>query len=216
MVPYTSVLPAGANAEMVRRSLLSTLVMKVRGSELSSVEAQLRDALAREYGDDTKLHVWEGTLEGESGMIEQARKTVFTLPLVVNLLGFVLLVTASIGILSIMLVEILGRAKEISLERALGASRMHIIREYFARSILLSLASVVVGIVLSVIFSRPLADLLLPVMETLSVSGIEGGVLSPLSVVIGAAVTLAIGGIFGVFPVFSTLATGISEGMREV
>ena len=138
---------------------------------------------------------------------------IFTL--VVNILGFVLLITGSIGILSIMLVEILARTKEISLERALGASKSTIIREYFARAITLSLLSSAIGIILSIIFARPLTQLLLPLFATMGITEATGGVLNPFAILIGTGVALVIGGVFGVFPVFTTLKTGIAEGIRE-
>jgi putative ABC transport system permease protein len=216
VIPFTSMLPAGANIQMIQRFMLSTTVMKVRGMEIVAVESQVREILSREYGEDLKLAVWEGTPRGESGIIEEARRTVSTFTLVVNILGFVLLITGSIGILSIMLVEILGRTREISLERAMGASRSNIIREYFTRAAILSLVSAVFGIILSLIFARPLTHLLLPLFETMGVTEAAGGVLNPFAVLIGTAVALIIGGIFGVFPVFTTLKIGIAEGIREV
>jgi ABC-type antimicrobial peptide transport system permease subunit len=148
--------------------------------------------------------------------LEEARQTVATFNLVVNLLGFVLLITGAIGILSIMLVEVLGRSREISLERAFGASRPRIIREFFTRSVILSLISAVVGIVLSVLFSGPLQYVLGPIFEGVGASSEAATVITPLSVAIAVGSALVIGGLFGVFPVFSALNTPISEGIREV
>ena len=215
VLPYTAALPAGVNTQMAERMFMSTVIMKVTGSDLASVESQLRTALTREYGDDLSLYVWEGTLQGASDSIQNARDTVTIFSLVVNLLGFVLLVTGSIGILSIMLVDVLGRGKEISLERAVGASKIDIVREYFTRAVILSLTSVIIGIVLSLALSRPLAELVLPVISTLSITAFAGGVIHPAAIAVGAAATLLIGGVFGVFPIFSTLRTGIADGIRE-
>jgi putative ABC transport system permease protein len=216
VIPFTSVLPAGSNIQMIQRFMLSTIVMRVRGQDFASVESQLRDVLSREYGEDLKLAVWEGTPQGESETIVEARRTVNTFSLIVNMLGFVLLITGSIGILSIMLVEILGRTKEISLERAMGASRRNIIREYFTRSVILSLVSVALGVILSAIFARPLTQLLLPLFSTMGVTQASDGVLNGFAILIGGAVALIIGGVFGVFPVFTTLRISIADGIREV
>ena len=216
VVPYTSILPAGVDVRMAQRFLLGNLAMRVEGVKFETAEAQLREVLSREYGEDLVLEVWEGTPRGENDTIVEARQTVNIFSLVVNILGFVLLITGSIGILSIMLVEILGRTKEISLERAMGASRSAIMREYFSRSVILTLISVAAGIVLSVVFSRALTQILAPLFDTLSIARGTGGVLDPFAIVIGAAVALIIGGIFGVFPVLSTLKLNIADGIREV
>ena len=217
VMPYTAVLPQGANIAMARAFFMTTLVMKVRGSKFETVESQLREVLTRHYGADLQLHVWEGTARGESEILKQTRRTVATFYLVVNLLGFVLLLTGSIGILSIMLVEVLGRSREIALERALGASRGVIAREYFARALILSGGSALLGVALSLLLANPLKRLVLPIFSgDLGVADVSGAVISPLPVLIGLLSALVIGGVFGVFPVYSALRTNIAEGIREV
>jgi putative ABC transport system permease protein len=134
----------------------------------------------------------------------------------VNLLGFVLLITGAIGILSIMLVEVLGRSRQIALERAFGASRHNVVGEFFTRSVILSLFSAVVGLVLSLVFAGPLQQVLQPVLAGVGLSGQNGALITPLSVLIAVAAAVLIGGTFGIFPVFSTLQTPIAEGIREV
>jgi putative ABC transport system permease protein len=215
VVPYTAMLPSGINVEMARSFMTSTVVMKVQGASHETVEAQVREALAREYGDDLVLEVWEGTPSGETATLQQARSTVSTFALVVNLLGFVLLVTGSIGILSIMLVEVLGRSKEIAVERALGAPRSLITREFFTRSLILAGTAALVGVILSLAFARPLKQLVLPIFSGVTSADIAGSVITPTAIGAGVLAALGVGGVFGVFPVFSALKTNIAEGMRE-
>ena len=215
VVPYTAMLPSGVNVEMAKGFMSSTVVMKVQGASIGTVEAQVREALALAYGDDLSLEVWEGTPSGETATLQDARSTVSTFALVVNLLGFVLLVTGSIGILSIMLVEILGRAKEIAVERALGASKGLITREFLARSLLLAGAAALVGVVLSVVFAGPLKQLVLPIFAGVTSADLGGSVITPAAVGAGVLAALGVGGVLGVFPVFTALKTNIAEGMRE-
>jgi ABC-type antimicrobial peptide transport system permease subunit len=196
--------------------LLNTQVIKVEGSSLSTAEAQLQEVLGRTYGDDLNLLVWEGTPRGESGWLEETRQTIATFDLVVNLLGFVLLITGAIGILSIMLVEVLGRSRQIALERAFGASRRNVFGEFFFRSATLSLLSASVGLVLSLVFAGPLQQVLQPVLAGVGLSGQNGALITLPSVLIAFAAAVLIGGTFGIFPVFSTLQTPIAEGIREV
>jgi len=215
IMPYTGMLPPNINIEMIQRFMLTNIALRVQGSSLKTVEAQVRSALAQQYGDKVSVQVWEGTPGGQSSTLEQARSTVATFSLVVNLLGFVLLVTGSIGILSIMLVEVLGRSREIALERALGASRRTIVREYFTRSMLLSALSAVVGLVLSVVLAAPLKHLVLPIFNGVSSADISGNVITAWAAGIGVGAALLVGGVFGVFPVIPALRTNIAEGMRE-
>jgi len=216
LVPYTSAFPIPMNSAFARAMLLGTQVIRVEGASVSTVEAQLQEVLGRTYGDDLDLLVWEGTPRGESGWLEETRQTIATFNLVVNLLGFVLLITGAIGILSIMLVEVLGRSRQIALERAFGASRRNVVGEFFARSVILSLLSAAVGLVLSLVFAGPLQQVLQPVLSGVGLSGQNGALITLPSVLIAFAAAVLIGGTFGIFPVFSTLQTPIAEGIREV
>jgi putative ABC transport system permease protein len=215
IVPYTAMLPPGANIQMARQFSMTTIAMRVKGSGLATVEARVREALSLRYGADVSVAVWEGTPRGESSTLQQARSTVATFSLVVNLLGFVLLVTGSIGILSIMLVEVLGRSRQIAIERALGASKRIIAREYFTRSLLVSAASAVVGIALALALASPLKNLVIPIFNGVRAADLTGSVITPAAVGLSVASALLVGGVFGVFPVLPTLRANISDGMRE-
>ena len=214
IVPYTSIIPSGMPIDQATGFFLAQGVLLVRGESYETVEAQLREVLTRSYGSDFVLEVWEGGPSGSTEYLSEMRSTVDTFSLVINLLGFILLAAASIGILSIMLVETLGRSREIAIERALGASKGAILREFFARSSVVSGISVLIGIGLSFVLSGPLTELILPVF-----SGVEavdlGSVLNLESVVIGSLSALLIGGVFGVLPAFSVLNAGIADTIRE-
>ena len=200
---------------MLDRFLNSRIAVRVQGSRLATVESQMRDALARQYGDSVKVEIWEGRPDGTSSVLEEARATVATFSMVVNLLGFVLLVTGCIGILSIMLVEVLGRTREIAVERAVGASRAMIAREFFARSLLMVIAAALIGVALSLLMSGPLTELVVPIFRGTTQSDLGGSVISVAAIAIGVGAAIGVGGLFGVLPVFSALRVPIAEGMRE-
>ena len=214
IVPYTSSFGGLMNAAQAAKKASGRGVVLVRGVTFETAEAQLREVLTRNYGDDYVLEVWEGSPSGSTEYLAEMRNTVNTFSLVVNLLGFILLAAASIGILSIMLVEALGRSREIALERALGASRGKIIAEFFARSTAVSLISAAIGIGFAFVLSGPLTDLILPVFSGVEAAEV-GSVVGIDSVFIGAVSALIIGGAFGVFPVFSVLNVGIADAIRE-
>ncbi len=92
-----------------------------------------------------------------------------------------------------MLVEVLGRSRKIALERAFGASRRIVVGEFFARSVILSLLSAGVGLGLSLVFARPLQQVLQPVLAGVGLGSQNGGLITPLSVLIAFAVAVLIG-----------------------
>lgn len=214
IVPYTSIFPSGFNVEQAARFFTAQGVFLAKGVTFETAEAQLREVLTRAYGDDFVLEVWEGTPAGSSGYLNEMRQTVNTFSLVVNLLGFILLAAASIGILSIMLVDVLGKSREIAIERALGASKAAVFKEFFTRSTIVSIFSVIIGVGLSFVLSRPLTEIVLPVFSGISASDITGIVTLP-ALLIGATSAIIIGGIFGIFPVFSVLQSGIVDTIKE-
>jgi len=216
VIPYTAALPQGANAQMARRFASSTMALKVQGVGLGTVEAQVRAALARTYGEEVAIQVWEGTPRGETATIQEARTTVRTFSLLVNLLGFILLLTGSIGILSIMLVEVLGRSRQIAIERALGASGSIILREYFVRSLVLAGLAAAAGVVLGLAFAEPLRRLVLPIFNGVHAADLGSRVITPGAVGVGILSALVVGGVFGMFPVLPALRANIAESMRDV
>ena len=215
IVPMTSAFPSNVNSARLQQFLNSRIALRVQGSGLATIESQVRGALAQQYGDDVTAEVWEGRPDGGSAALEEARATVATFSLVVNLLGFVLLVTGCIGILSIMLVEVLGRTREIAVERAVGASRGVIAREFFARSLIMVSAAALIGVALSLLLSGPLTELVVPIFRGTTQAELGGSVISLAAIAIGVGSAIGVGGLFGVLPVFSALRVPIAEGMRE-
>lgn len=213
LMPATGMVP-GEAVPFMEGYLMSRVALLVEGGEVATIESQVRAALAQQYGDGVAVEVWEGQPSGVTADLDQARSTVRTFSLVVNLLGFVLLVTGCVGILSIMLVEVLGRSRQIAIARAFGASKGVILREFAARSLLLVGAAAALGVVLSRFLSGPLTELVAPVLRGVTAADL-GGVISPGSVLIGIAAALAVGGLLGVVPVFAALATPIAEGIRD-
>jgi putative ABC transport system permease protein len=68
--------------------------------------------------------------------------------LIVSLIGAVSLVVAGIGILNIMLVSVAERTREIGLRKAIGATRLQILLQFFIEALLLSGIGCTIGLVL--------------------------------------------------------------------
>ena len=192
-------------------------VVRVTGGRLATVESQVRSALAAQFGEELAVEVREGGPFGMGGQLESLRSTVRTFSLVVNLLGVLLLATGCVGLLSVMTVEVLSRARQIALSRAFGAAKAVIVREFFSRSLIVVGAASVFGIALSLFLSAPLTDLVIPMFQSMTAVELTGPVMviTPAAVVMGVAASLGIGGLLGTLPVFSVLATPIAEGIRD-
>ena len=192
------------------------VVLRVTGGRLATVESQVRAAVAAQLGDELTVEVWEGGhLVHAGGALAEARSTVRTFSLVVNLLGALLLATGCVGILSLMTVELLSRSRQIALSRAFGTAKAAIVREFLARSLIMMGASSALGVALSLFLSAPLTELVMPIFQDVTEVELTGPVITPAAVVVGVAASLGIGGLLGTLPVFSALSAPIAEGIRD-
>jgi putative ABC transport system permease protein len=134
----------------------------------------------------------------------------------VNILGIVLLVISSLGIFSIMVVEALGKRRDIALERAIGASQGVVVREFWTWSTSLSCIGAVLGIVLALVLAKPVLGSLAPLVgevgdDFAKAAGIQAG-----AIFAGLALALGCGGVLGLLPALSAVKGNISETLREV
>ncbi|MDD9988711.1 MAG: ABC transporter permease [Spirochaetaceae bacterium] len=190
-------------------------VIGVTTGRLATLESQVRAAIAARFGDDLGVTVWEGEPSRANGVLESIRSTVRTLSLVVNLLAVLLLATGGVGLLSVMVVEVLSRSRQIALSRAFGARKAAIVREFLARSLIMMGASSALGVALSLFLSAPLTELVVPIFHDVTEVELTGQVITPAAVVAGIAASLGIGGLLCTLPVFSALSAPIAEGIRD-
>ncbi len=190
-------------------------VVRVGAGRLATVESRGRAAIAAQFGENLGVEVWEGEPLNRSDVLQHTRSTVRTFALVVNLLAVLLLATGGVGLLSVMVVEVLSRSRQIALSRAFGAAKAAIVCEFLARSLIMMGASSALGVALSLFLSAPLTDLVAPIFQDVTEVELTGPVITPAAVVAGVAASLGIGGLLGTLPVFSALSAPIAEGIRD-
>jgi len=213
--PYTSVLPAGGNASVMKSFYSSTFVVRALGVNGDRLGAGIRSALATSYGQDISVAVWEGGPRGASTYLRQLRQTVSIFSVSINVLGLVLLVISSLGIFSVMVVEALGRRREIGLERALGASQTLVLQEFWGWSVTLSAMGAFLGLVLALALSESVLSTLMPLIGEVSAGIAVAPGLHPWAVVEGIVLALGTGGVLGLLPAVSAVRGTISETLRE-
>jgi putative ABC transport system permease protein len=138
---------------------------------------------------DNLLNLWEGISKG----------------IFAALIGIVSisLVVGGIVIMNIMLVSVTERTREIGIRKALGATRMNILWQFLVESITLSSVGGVLGIVFGFAIAAAVAYL------------------SPLpyaikmwSILLGLAVTFAVGVFFGIYPASEAAKLDPIEALR--
>jgi len=214
--PYTSMITAGGNATFELKMMAGTFVVKATTASVKRAQAAIAETLVRDYGQDVSVAVWEGSVRGPSTYLEQLRQTISIFTVSVNILGLVLLVISSLGIFSVMVVELLGRRREIALERALGASQAMVVREFWSWSVALSLIGAALGLVLALLLSKPVLSTIAPLVGEVSDKFKDAAGLDPMSALAGVLLDLGCGGVLGALPAFAAVKGNISETLREV
>jgi len=214
--PLTAMLPTTNQGSQILNFLAGKMVLRSSSSSKEKVIAEIQTIITNNYSPDVSVTVWEGDMEGESKYMDELRQTVSIFSISVKILGIVLLLTSSLGIFSIMVVEALGRRREIAIERALGASKFQIVKEFWQWSIMLSLIGAIIGIVISVILSSTVLGTMSPLLTELSDSLMLNTSVKPLSILYGVLLAMVCGGFLGVIPAFTGIKGDISDTLREV
>jgi putative ABC transport system permease protein len=122
-------------------------------------------------------------------LLRQAQATKRTFNIVLGSIAGISLLVGGIGIMNIMLATVTERTREIGIRRALGARRHQIIRQFLIETVVLSTTGGLFGIVVGLSIPRFITRL----------AGMPT-VVTPGSVLLSLAISVAIGVIFGLYP----------------
>lgn len=144
-LPYTTMTRDVPPKEYYVPGFLNEILYQPRSlDQFEEARAQVRKVIGRAHGfdpaDKSALGIWD--------TVENARMTAQIFDSMTLFLGFIALVTLSlggIGVMNIMLVTVSERTREIGLRKALGATKSRIMVDFLAEGCLLAFASGFVG-----------------------------------------------------------------------
>ncbi|HPT92814.1 MAG: ABC transporter permease [Limnochordia bacterium] len=187
------------------RSLNSSFYIKARPGKAHDAVADAREILKRENTTVSAEYF------SEIGRI--FAQSVTRMFMILGAFAFVAIVISSLGILSIMLVNVVERTREIGLRKALGATRSSIVVQVLNESIIFSLFGSVIGIAAAAFSTPYIVDGLLKSFYLQNMTDL--GKFHPLAAVYSVGLALILGAFFGLYPAVSAARLTAVEALRE-
>lgn len=170
-------------------------------SNLTSLATRLENTLTFLNGSDDGSYAI-------TNLAKQKESLTNILSIVTSILsavGAVSLIVAGLSIMTVMLVSVGERKREIGIKKAIGATRFIIVREFLCEALMLSIIGCVVGVLISLalvtIGSKMLDMTVLINLKTVSVTCL-------FSVIMGA--------VFGVYPALMAAKLNPAETLRSL
>jgi macrolide transport system ATP-binding/permease protein len=191
-VPLNWVYPSPPNPYNLQQRLIGYVnqiyVQATDAGQVQPAVAEVTDILMRRH------HIRPGevndfSVRNLSQIAETAESSSRIMALLLAAVASISLIVGGIGIMNILLVSVTERTREIGLRMAIGARRTHVLLQFLAESVILSVTGGVAGIIVGVLFSE-MISILAGWPAPISLTAVAGGFLF----------SAAVGIFFGYYP----------------
>jgi ABC-type antimicrobial peptide transport system permease subunit len=205
-VPLNWVYPPPPNPYNLQQRLMGYVnqiyVQATDASEVQPAIAEVTDILMRRHhtrpGDINDFSV-----RNLSQIAETAESSSHIMALLLASVASISLIVGGIGIMNILLVSVTERTREIGLRMAIGARRTHVLLQFLAESVILSVTGGIAGIIVGVVFSE-MISLVAGWPAPISLTAVAGGFLF----------SAAVGIFFGYYPARKAASLDPIEALR--
>jgi macrolide transport system ATP-binding/permease protein len=177
-------------------------VQAVSQQLVTTAIAQLTETLVRRHRIKTGA-IKDFDVRNLSQFVETAESSSRIMALLLAAVASISLIVGGIGIMNILLVSVTERTREIGLRMAIGARRTHVLLQFLAEAIFLSVSGGVAGILMGVGLSAALS-LLFHWAAPLSLTAVVGGFLF----------AAAVGVFFGFYPARKAASLNPIDALR--
>lgn len=170
-------------------------------TNISSLATNLENTLTFLNGSDDDSY----TITNLAKQKESLNNILNIVTSILSAVGAVSLIVAGLSIMTVMLVSVGERKREIGIKKAIGATRFIIVREFLCEALLLSIIGCIVGVVISYLLVFSGSKLL-----NLSVS------IDLKTVSVTCMFSVIMGAVFGVYPAMKAAKLNPAETLRSL
>ena len=205
-VPLNWVYPSPPNPYNLQQRLMGYVnqiyVQATDADQVQPAVSQVTDILKRRHrirpGDANDFSV-----RNLSQIAETAESSSRIMALLLAAVASISLIVGGIGIMNILLVSVTERTREIGLRMAIGARRTHVLLQFLAESVILSVTGGIAGIIVGVLFSE-MISVVAGWPAPISLAAVAGGFLF----------SAAVGIFFGYYPARKAASLDPIEALR--
>jgi macrolide transport system ATP-binding/permease protein len=177
-------------------------VQAAAASELQPAISQITEILVRRHRIRPG-EINDFTVRNLSQIAETAEGSSRIMALLLASVASISLIVGGIGIMNILLVSVTERTREIGLRMAIGARRTHVLLQFLAESVILSVTGGIAGIIVGVLFSE-MISVFTGWPTPISLAAVAGGFLF----------SAAVGIFFGYYPARKAAGLDPIEALR--
>jgi putative ABC transport system permease protein len=201
-IPYTT-----AQKRLTGFNRLAEITLFVE--ELEAVEEVV--AAAKRVLQRRHEHGGEFQIETSQQEMDSANNVIRIMQQVAGGIAGISLLVGGIGIMNILLVSVAERTREIGIRKALGAKPRHILGQFLAESVVLSMAGGVLGILAGIGFGLAIAL----AIQQFAPGSPFSSIVSGESVLWAVVFASAVGIFFGVYPAYRAAKLDPVEALRH-
>ncbi len=195
-IPYTTMQTLNGSANYAQ-----IITKATSNTNLSSLATKLESNLTYLNGTDDGSY----TVTNLAKQKESLTNILSIVTTILSAVGAVSLIVAGLSIMTVMLVSVGERKREIGIKKAIGASRFIIVREFLSEALMLSLIGCVVGVFISALLVI-IGGKLLNTSISIDVK----------TVIVTCLFSVAMAGVFGAYPAMLAAKLNPAETLRSL